>query len=94
MQDLGYNKEKIEKIIGAIISHSFTKKVKPNSFEAKILSDADKLDAIGAVGIYRAAMFCEEHERSIKDFITHFHEKLLLLLQASEFMYIITSHAI
>ena len=47
--------------------------------EARILSDADKLDAMGAIGIYRAAQYGVEHERPEKEFINHFHEKLLTL---------------
>jgi uncharacterized protein len=68
-----------EQIVHAIVTHRFSEKLKPRTVEAMILSDSDKLDAIGAVGIYRAAAFSSEVGRPIEDFIDHFHEKLLEL---------------
>lgn len=75
----GQPEETIEKIAAAISSHSFSGKRPPETLEAKILSDADKLDALGAVGVYRTAEYSGEHERPIEDFVAHFHEKLLKL---------------
>ncbi len=69
----------IEKIAAVISSHSFSGKKPPETLEAKILSDADKLDALGAIGIYRTAEYSGEHERPVDDFVAHFHEKLLKL---------------
>jgi uncharacterized protein len=43
------------------------------------LSDADKLDAMGAVGVYRTALYSGELMRPVEEFIEHFHEKLLTL---------------
>ncbi len=71
--------ESIEKIASAIASHSFSGKRPPKSLEAKILSDADKLDALGAIGVYRTAEYSGEHTRPIGDFVAHFYEKLLQL---------------
>ena len=68
----------------AIRAHSFSAKREAVSLEAKILSDADKLDALGAVGVYRAAMYSSEQGRPVQVFIEHFDEKLLLL---KEMMY-------
>jgi uncharacterized protein len=79
LRDLGVMEEKILRIKEVIISHSWSGTKKASSIEAKILSDADKLDAIGAIGIYRAAMFNCEQDRSYNIFINHFHEKLLKL---------------
>ena len=73
----GYSK--IEEIIHVIEVHSFSRGGEVKSIEARILSDADKLDAMGAVGAYRAAQYGVEHERPIEEFIEHFHEKLLIL---------------
>jgi len=78
LSELGYSK--IDEIIHAIEAHSFSAGNKATSLEAKILSDADKLDALGATGIYRAAQYSVEHNRPMEDYIAHFHEKLLKLV--------------
>ena len=75
----GYSRKKIEKICYAIESHSFTEKKIPNSLEAKILSDADKLDAMGAIGIYRTVIFNALSHGNLETIIEHFHNKLLKL---------------
>jgi uncharacterized protein len=43
-----------ERVAEAIRSHRFRGTAQPQSLEAKILFDADKLDSIGAIGIARA----------------------------------------
>lgn len=43
-----------ERVADAIRSHRFRGTAQPQSLEAKILFDADKLDSIGAIGIARA----------------------------------------
>lgn len=75
----GLNYSKIDEIVHAIEVHSFSSGGIANSLEAQILSDADKLDAIGAVGIYRAAQYGVENNCKIDEFIHHFYDKLLLL---------------
>ena len=77
LNDLGY--PKIDEIVHAIDVHSFSAGGEAKTLEARILSDADKLDAMGAFGIYRAAQYGIEHERPQEEFINHFHEKLLKL---------------
>jgi len=79
LKERGFNEQEIKRIIEAIRTHSFSGDRRPTSLEAEILSDADKLDTIGAVGVYRAAAYASEEDRTIKDFIDHFHEKLLKL---------------
>jgi len=79
LENVNISFNRIEKVIEAISTHSFSDSCSPETLEAKILSDADKLDAMGALGIYRAAMYSEEHGRPVEDFINHFHEKLLKL---------------
>jgi uncharacterized protein len=79
LEALGMTRDRIEAIIMAISAHSFSGGSKPQSLEAQILSDADKLDAMGALGVYRAAMYSAEHDRPISDYIAHFYEKLLTL---------------
>jgi len=54
LQKHGFEKEMIEKITHCIETNRFRGNKKPKSKEAKILFDADKLDAIGATGIGRA----------------------------------------
>jgi uncharacterized protein len=49
-----------ENIIHCIASHRFRGGDAPRTIEASILFDADKLDAIGAVGVARAFLFAGE----------------------------------
>jgi uncharacterized protein len=49
-----------QNIIHCIRSHRFRNQHQPRTVEAKILFDADKLDAIGAVGVARAFLFAGE----------------------------------
>ena len=53
----GIDKNKIDEIVHCIQCHRFRNEDIPESIEAKILYDADKLDAIGAIGILRTAVF-------------------------------------
>ena len=46
--------EKVEAVAQAIAAHRFREKSTPQTLEAQILYDADKLDAIGAIGVARA----------------------------------------
>jgi uncharacterized protein len=52
--------EKKENIIHCILTHRYRNSHVPETIEAKVLFDADKLDAIGAVGIARAYLFAGE----------------------------------
>ncbi|NRT35883.1 uncharacterized protein BJV38_001533 [Clostridium beijerinckii] len=56
LRTLEYEEEKIEKIKHCIIAHRFRAGNEPNTMEAKILFDSDKLDVIGASGIARTFM--------------------------------------
>lgn len=51
----GFNETEITIIQQAIIEHSFSKGLKPSMTEAAIVQDADRLDALGAIGILRCA---------------------------------------
>ncbi|OLC22639.1 MAG: phosphohydrolase [Thaumarchaeota archaeon 13_1_40CM_3_50_5] len=48
-----YPQDKIDKISYCIRTHSYSKRLVPATLEAKILQDADRLDALGAIGIAR-----------------------------------------
>ena len=77
----GVTSDRIERIIAAINAVSFSQNRgrKPDSIEGKIVQDADRLDAIGAVGIARTFAYGGEHRRSLNASIGHFHDKLLRL---------------
>ncbi|MEN6474328.1 MAG: HD domain-containing protein [Syntrophaceae bacterium] len=51
---------KKDNIIHCVLTHRYRNSHVPQSLEAKVLFDADKLDAIGAVGIARAYLFAGE----------------------------------
>jgi uncharacterized protein len=50
----GYPAERVEAVAMAIAQHRFRVSNPPTSLEARVLYDADKLDAIGAIGVARA----------------------------------------
>lgn len=53
LKKFNFTKEEIQIISDAIRDHSFSRNVIPTTLEGKILQDADRLDAIGAIGIAR-----------------------------------------
>ena len=53
LEKLGFSKEEIVIILDAIKDHSFSQNKIPKTLEGKILQDADRLDALGAIGIAR-----------------------------------------
>ena len=71
----------IEHICRAINSVSFSSNrgQTPDTLEGRIVQDADRLDAIGAVGVARTFAYGGEHGRTLRDSVRHFYDKLLLL---------------
>lgn len=65
LKDLDYPEEKIEKIKHCVITHRFKGDYRPKVIEAKILSDADKLDVCGAIGIARTSCWIGENKAKI-----------------------------
>jgi uncharacterized protein len=60
LEKLSVPREKIDKVVHCIETHRFRGNRVPQSLEARVLFDADKLDSIGAVGVGRAFLFAGE----------------------------------
>ena len=87
--------DEITIVCDAISEHSFSQKKIPKTIEGKILQDADRLDALGAIGIIRVFAtggslrrpfynlddpFCKKRIPNDKTWtLDHFFEKLLKL---------------
>ena len=69
----------IDKITHCIQAHSYSNELVPETLEAKILSDADKLDALGAIGLYRTIGFTILRNGDLDDVIEHLENKILKL---------------
>ena len=92
LTSINLNERDIEFLAHEISIISFSKKSVPNSIEAKIVQDADRLDAIGAVGIARTFTYGGSKGRPIysrteDSTIQHFYGKLLLLGETLNFSY-------
>ena len=95
LKNYGFSQDQIEIISGAIRDHSFSRGVVPQTIEGKILQDADRLDALGAIGIARTFAvggaenrpfynkidpFCKKRSPDDKSWtLDHFYTKLLRL---------------
>ncbi|MDO8842614.1 MAG: HD domain-containing protein [Methanocalculus sp.] len=79
LRSIGYPGDRINSITHAIRAHRYSSGIAPETLEAEILSDADKLDAMGAVGIARTFMQAGEDGTGIVGAVAHFHKKLLKL---------------
>src|SRR5438270_9465227 len=91
----GYAAQHIPAIEHAIEAHSFSARVTPRTIEAKVVQDADRLEALGAVGIARTLITGRANGTPFYDLaepfpitraaddrtsiIDHFFTKLLLL---------------
>lgn len=53
LSSLGWQVAKVREAVHAIEAHSFSAGIQPSSLEAKMLQDADRLDAIGMLGVAR-----------------------------------------
>ena len=55
----------IDSIAHAIEAHSFTARIEPRSPEARVVQDADRLDALGAHGLARCLMLAGSWQASL-----------------------------
>ncbi len=67
LRDLGYTPTEIDATSHAITAHSFSANIPPASSEAEILRDADRLDALGAIGIARTFVVAGATARALYD---------------------------
>lgn len=67
LEKIGFSQADIDAVQHCIRSHRFRGSEKPQSLEAQILFDADKLDSIGAVGIGRAFLFAGQIGAKLHD---------------------------
>lgn len=67
LQEHGVEQETIDQVKHCIRSHRYSNSLEPETVEAEILSDADNLDAIGAVGVARAFTVAGERGRTMVD---------------------------
>ncbi|MFC4540961.1 HD domain-containing protein [Halosolutus amylolyticus] len=67
LEDVGADATTIDAVQHCIRAHRYSNDVEPETIEAKLLSDADNLDALGAVGIARVFAYGGELGSPIHD---------------------------
>jgi uncharacterized protein len=65
-------RETVDSIATCIREHSFSRGIVPDTLEGKVLQDADRLDAIGAIGIARCMATCAEMKRPFYSMVDPF----------------------
>ncbi len=65
LESLGFSDEKIKHVQKCILSHRYRTNNKPETIEAKIIHDADKLETVGAIGIARSFSWIGRHRAKI-----------------------------
>lgn len=95
LREWGVEEALLPEIFHAIEAHSFSAGIPPRTLEARVVQDADRLDALGAVGLARCLMLSGEMGQRLYDpadpfcrdrtpddrisAVDHFHTKLLSL---------------
>ncbi|MEX0281034.1 MAG: HD domain-containing protein [Arenibacterium sp.] len=67
LEALGFEPDTRHAVCHAIEAHSFSAGISPRTPEAKILRDADRLDALGAIGIARTFMVATQVGAALYD---------------------------
>ncbi|HOE63840.1 MAG TPA: HD domain-containing protein [Candidatus Sumerlaeota bacterium] len=67
LEQAGFPPEKRDDVLHCIATHRFRSDNPPATLEAKVLYDADKLDAIGAIGVCRAYAYGGENGQRLYD---------------------------
>jgi uncharacterized protein len=67
LSSLCWQEDRINQVQHAIEAHSFSAGIPPTSLEARILRDADRLDAIGFIGVARCFYLAGMRKASIYD---------------------------
>lgn len=85
LSEIGYSQEDVAHVLNIIKNMSYSTGRTPNTLEGKIVQDADRLEAIGAVAIARTFAYGGSKNRRLYEegddmsSIAHFYDKLLLL---------------
>lgn len=89
LKGTGYSEDIVLNIVDIIENVSYSKGNVPSSIEGQIVQDADRLDALGAIGIARAFAYGGNNNRLIynpgstdnSDTVYHFYDKLFKLVE-------------
>jgi len=65
LKDWGYPEEYSKEIHHAVRAHSFSANITPETLDAKIVQDADRIDGLGAIGVCRSMAFTGFANRSM-----------------------------
>nr|BDT27090.1 HD domain-containing protein [Bacteriovorax sp. HI3] len=75
LRNMGYPEKYFQGIHHAICAHSFSAAIRPETIEAQIVQDADRLDALGAIGLGRLFSVITQLQRPFYDVVDPFAEK-------------------
>lgn len=67
LKNVHYPEKYLDGIHHAICAHSFSSGISPETIEAKIVQDADRLDALGAIGLARLFSISTQMHRPFYD---------------------------
>jgi uncharacterized protein len=75
LKEISYPKELLADIYHAIHAHSFSANIHTKTLEARIVQDADRIDALGALGLARCLMYSAYKGRPLYDSLDPFASK-------------------